>query len=132
MKLLFRIFRSVLCYFSFTAIYAFVSFCVNYMFFSKLDSRTVNIIAVFALVFVLPSVIQAFAVYDTEERDAFLAQRQKSFHFWKEALAVICSPAFICEVLVFFALTALLPVLPINLGYSNITVALFYGQAFSP
>ena len=132
MKLLFRIFRSVLCYFSFTAIYAFVSFCVNYMFFSKLDSRTVNIIAFFALVFVLPSIIQAFAVYDTEERDAFLAQGQKSFHFWKEALSVIRSPIFICEALVFFALTALLPVLPINLGYSNITVALFYGQAFSP
>jgi len=131
MKFLFRIFRSVLCYLTFMAIYAFVAFCVNYMFFSKLDDRIVNIIALFALIFTLPSVIQAFAVYDVEERDDFLFRGQKKFHFWKEVLSVMHSFAFICETLVFFAFIALLPVLPINLGYSNITGALLYGQALS-
>lgn len=131
LRFVFTVLRAIFCYFSFTAIYAFVSFCINYMFFSKSDDRMIHIIALCALVFTLPSVIRAFAVYDIEERDAFLARNQKNFHFWKETLNVVRSPAFICETLVFFVFIAFLPVLPINLGYSNITGAIFYGQMLS-
>ena len=85
----------------------------------------------FALAFTLPSVIQAFAVYDVEERDSFLSLEHKNFRFWKETISVMRSSAFICETLIFFAFIAIFPVLPMNFGYSNIMGALFYGKTLS-
>lgn len=126
-----RIFRSVLCYFSFMASYAFIAWNINRTFFSGIDERVVRIICLIALVFTLPSVMQAFALYDVDERERFLAENKNSFSFMQEALAVMRSSGFIMECAVFFAFIAALPMLKFNLGYTNITGVLFFGQSLT-
>lgn len=131
MRCFFSVLRAVLCYFSFAFINAFITWCIRYMYFDKTDDRIIHIIAFCAMLFTLPSVVQTFAFYDTKSREKFLSEERKNFAFWKEALAVAHSPEFICETLVFLLLIALLPALPLDLGYSSITGALFSSQNFS-
>lgn len=124
----FRIVRSVICYFSFMGSYAFIAWNIHRTFYSGIDTQIIHVIAFIALLFTLPSVIQVFALYDAGERERFLSQDKKRFSFKKEIIAVMTSSGFIIETTVFFFLIAALPMLKFNLGYTNITGMLFFGQ----
>ena len=131
LRCFFAVLRAVLCYFSFVFISAFITWCVQYMYFDKLGERSIHFIAFFAIIFTLFSVVQSFALHDTASHEKFLAERGKKFVFSREILRVLRSPEFIAETLVFLLFISALPTLPLGLGYTNITSALFYGKNLS-
>jgi hypothetical protein len=102
------------------------------MYFGDLDSRTIHILSAITILFVMPSVIQSFAMHDTVARDTFVSKSRKKYSFREAILQTVCSAEFICETLLFLFLIAVLPTLPIDLGFSNITKAIMYEKMISP
>lgn len=122
------ILRSVICYFTFTFVSAYVIWCVRYMFWDKIDTHVLDIISCAVFLFTLPSVMYAFSIHNTSEARKILSSQKKRFSFGKELLLTAVSAEFVAEALIFALLTALLPYMPLELGYSNIPNALFYGK----
>ena len=93
------ILRSVICYFTFTLVSAYVIWCVRYMFWDKIDTHVLDIISCAVFLFTLPSVTYAFSIHNTSEARKILSSPKKRFSFGKELLLTAVSAEFVTEVL---------------------------------